>query len=93
MQLTKAQAARIETKTGGEAVQRNSTLEKKLTKAFGAHTFFTSAKGLFIVEPTTDPDRPDRKLVRRIRVASWVDEEKTALKPRNAKSAAERITV
>lgn len=91
MQLTKAQSARIEAKTGGEAIQRNSTLDKKLVKAFGAHTFFKSAKGLFIVEPTTDPDRPDRKLVRRIRVASWANAEKTELTPR--KAGAESISV
>ena len=93
MQLTKTQAARIESKTGSEAVQRNSTLDKKLVKAFGAHTFFKSAKGLFIVEPTSDPERPERKLVRRVRVASWANAEKTALTPKNAKAGAESIAV
>lgn len=93
MLLTRKQSTKVASKTGSEALAKDSSSSRKLTKIFGAHTFFKSDKGLFIVQPTVDPERPERTLVRRIRLADWADSEKTSLIPLSNKLSETTITL
>ena len=93
MKLSEKQSKAIASKTGSEVVQAESTTQRKLEHAFGAHTFFKSRKGVFMVEPTTDPKRPRRALVRQVSLAAWSDKAKTSLKPLAAIEGAQRIPI
>ena len=71
----------IVARTEAAVVDTGSDAQRKLVFVFGQHTFFTDAKGLFVVEPSMDPKRPKRSLVKRVRLARWDDRESGVLKP------------
>lgn len=83
----------VTARTEAEAIDRKSEIQRKLEFVFGEHTFFRSAKGLFIVEPVSDPQRPNRTLVKRVRLAKWTNREQTALKPIKETPKARRIEI
>lgn len=87
--LSKAVTAR----TAAEAIDSASKAQRKLESVFGEHTFFSSDKGLFIVEPAEDPERPNHTLVRRIRLATWADRSRRVLKPIKETPKAKRIAI
>lgn len=93
MVLDEALSQAVISRTAATVIDTESDTQRKLEFVFGEHTFFSSAKGLFIVEPTSDPKRPNRKLVKRIRLATWVDGDRKVLKPIKATPKAKKIEV
>ena len=79
--------------TAANVINTDSDAQRRLEFVFGKHTFFTNEKGLFIVEPTTDPERPNRTLVKRVRLANWVAPDFKFLKPINATTKAKKIEI
>lgn len=91
MELSEKQSSAIAKKTGSEVVASASATQRKLERAFGAHTFFKSERGVFMVKPTTDPKRPGRALVRRVRLAAWADKAQTTLEALDASDGRKTI--
>lgn len=85
--LVKAVTAR----TAAEVIDTNSEAQRKLEFVFGKHTFFSYEKGLFVVEPLQDAKQPNRRLVKRVRLATWADDDRKVLKPIKATSKAKKI--
>lgn len=91
MLLDETLAKAVTTRTSAEVIDKTSKAQGKLSRVFGDHTFFRSDKGVFIVEPAPDPKRPNRTLVKRIQLATWLDGEKTTLSPIDAEHRAKKI--
>lgn len=93
MILDEAKVKAVTIRTGAEVIDKRSAAQQKLEFVFGEHTFFRSPNGLFIVEPTSDPKRPNRTLVKRVRLARWADRTKQVLKPIEETPKARQIAI
>ncbi|MGH6988374.1 MAG: hypothetical protein ACREFD_12755 [Stellaceae bacterium] len=62
-----------------QAVPDNNPAMPRLNELFGDHTFFIGDNGLHIVEPADS--QAGEPVGRVLKVASWSDEEHTALRP------------
>lgn len=70
----------MEQELGFQAVPDNHDVTQDLRSVFGDHTFFLNEDGLHILQELEDPEREDVD-AGVIRLATWVDEEKSALAP------------
>lgn len=93
MILDENRSIAVTNRTDSQVVDKKSIAQRRLEAVFGRHTFFSCSTGLFIVEPTSDPKRPERTLVRRVRLATWADDEHKNLKPIKSTPKAKLIKV
>ncbi len=70
----------MEQELGFQAVPDDHDVTSDLRAVFGDHTFFLNEEGLHILQELEDPDRNDVD-AGVIRLATWVDEDKSALAP------------
>ena len=89
--LDETMSRAVTSRTDAEVVDKTSDAQRKLEYVFGKHTFFSNAKGIFVVEPVVDAKQPKRRLVKRVRLADWIDAERKVLKPINATPKAKKI--
>ncbi|MEX0921311.1 MAG: hypothetical protein WDZ84_00915 [Rhodovibrionaceae bacterium] len=81
MKLSTAQIAEVKEQTGIDPVPEEHPTTPNLKEAFGEHTFFLDTNGLHVLEAAPDEQIEDKQALAVIRVASWTDEERTALAP------------
>ena len=74
MKLTTPQIEQVAGQLQARAVPENSRMAPDLERHFGDHTFFLDNAGLHILEPTEAAETG-----RVVKVASWTDEQCTAL--------------
>jgi hypothetical protein len=79
MKLSAAQTQQTLTQIGAQAIPDNHPAVEQLRGLFGDHTFFVSADGLHIVETGEPTD--SSSLANVVNLASWTNEERTALAP------------
>jgi len=78
--LHSAQAAR---QLDSWVVPETHPANPSLRETFGEHTFFLDTEGLSIVEPSEPEAEPESavELARIVKLAAWVDDERTELEP------------
>lgn len=82
MKLSTAQIAEVKEQTGIDPVPEEHPTTPNLKEAFGDHTFFLDTNGLHVLEAAQEEQTQDEKqALAVIRVASWTDENRTALAP------------
>lgn len=82
MKLSTAQIAEVKEQTGIDPVPEEHPTTPNLKEAFGDHTFFLDTNGLHVLESAQEEQTQDEKqALAVIRVASWTDENRTALAP------------
>ena len=79
MKLSAAQIEHTLPQIGGQAIPEAHPAAQELKGVFGDHTFFLDRSGLHIVE-TGEPAETGG-LANVVNLASWADEERTALRP------------
>lgn len=80
MKLNSALVERTLTRFEAQPIPDNHPAIPQLNDAFGEHTFFLNGAGLHVVEPVAENGgAPDEGKV--IKLASWVDAEKSGLAP------------
>lgn len=82
MKLSTAQIAEVKEQTGIDPVPEEHPTTPNLKEAFGDHTFFLDTNGLHVLEAAQEEKvEEDKQALAVIRVASWTDENRTALAP------------
>lgn len=81
MKLSTAQIAEVKEQTGIDPVPEEHPTAPNLKEAFGDHTFFLDTNGLHVLEAAPGEKIEEKQALAVIRVASWTDEERTALAP------------
>ncbi|MGU3494903.1 hypothetical protein ACLBXM_12745 [Xanthobacteraceae bacterium A53D] len=64
-----------------QAVPETHPATVHLAQAFGDHTFFIDATGLSIVEPVTQAEAADPPSGQVVKIATWLDANRTQLVP------------
>lgn len=83
MKLTTAQIQNVVDQVQADPVPEQHPTMPQLQEVFGPHTFFLNAEGLHVVEPSEKTDSGKRE-GHFIKLASWNDEERTALATHDA---------
>jgi hypothetical protein len=78
MKLSAQQIENVEKNTGLQPVPDDNPAMPQLKENFGDHTFYLDEQGLYVLET---PDDGEETHATAVQVASWVDEQKTALQP------------
>jgi hypothetical protein len=79
MKLNTALVERTLSEFDAQAIPDNHPAVPQLNDIFGEHTYFLNGNGLHVVEPAAaEPDPAEGKVVK---LASWVDEKRSGLKP------------
>lgn len=81
MKLSTAQIAEVKEQTGIDPVPEEHPTTPNLKEAFGDHTFFLDTNGLHVLEAAQEEIEEEKQALAVIRVASWTDENRTALAP------------
>ena len=81
MKLSTAQIAEVKEQTGIDPLPDEHPNTPDLKEAFGDHTFYLDTNGLHVLESAPGEMIEDKQAVAVIRVASWADDERTALAP------------
>jgi hypothetical protein len=80
MKLNSNQIAAVKQDLSADPLEEENPAMASLRQAFGDHTFYVGAEGLFVVEPVEDDAHPGEP-AQLVLVAAWTDEEKKALQP------------
>ena len=80
MKLNANQIAAVKQDLSADPLEEHNPAMDALRKAFGDHTFYVGAEGLFVVEPVEDTAHPGEP-AQLVLVAAWADEEKKSLQP------------
>lgn len=82
MKLNAQQIAAVGQQIGADPLNDDDPVTDQLVKIFGEHTFYLSTEGLLVIEAAVDPDQ-DRETGKGqfVRVATWADEQRSALQP------------
>lgn len=83
MKLNANQIASVKQDLSADPLEEQNPAMDALRKAFGDHTFYVGAEGLFVVEPVDgeEADKHPGEPAQLVLVAAWADEEKKALQP------------
>lgn len=79
MKLSAAQIEHTLPQIGAQAIPDDHPAATELKGVFGDHTFFLGQNGLSIVETSDEAD--DGALANVVNLASWSDDDRTALAP------------
>ncbi|MEQ9606988.1 MAG: hypothetical protein RLN99_04910 [Kiloniellaceae bacterium] len=80
MKLNANQIAAVKQDLSADPLEEQNPAMDALRKAFGDHTFYVGAEGLFVVEPVEDDAHPGEP-AQLVLVAAWADDDKKALQP------------
>jgi hypothetical protein len=80
MKLNANQIAAVKQDLSAEPLEDQNPAMASLRQAFGDHTFYVGAEGLFVVEPVEDDAHPGEP-AQLVLVAAWADDDKKALQP------------
>ena len=80
MKLNANQIASVKQDLSADPLEEQNPAMDALRKAFGDHTFYVGAEGLFVVEPVEDDKHPGEP-AQLVLVAAWADDDKKALQP------------
>lgn len=80
MKLSEPQIQKVEVQTGATVIPPDHPSVAELESHFGQHTFFIDDEGLHVWEPQSKGESESDGFVG-MRVATWSDENKTALVP------------
>lgn len=80
MKLTATQITRAAEQLDARPVPENSQMGPELKRLFGDHSFFLTSSGLHFIEPE-EPNEASNATGRLVRIASWTNPERNALKP------------
>ncbi len=80
MKLTSTWVDQTQSQLNVQVIPDDHPAAKKLSDAFGDHTFFLGMDGLHIVEPTEPADMVS-EAGEVVKLASWRDQERTMLQP------------
>jgi hypothetical protein len=83
MRLSNAQMRDVMQQAEARAVPTDHPALPELERAFGPHTFFTSAEGLHVVE-RGEPPGPQADTAFLVKVAGWVDDRHSSVIPLRA---------
>jgi hypothetical protein len=81
MKLTSPRSAHAAHQIDAWVVPEDHPANQSLSETFGEHTFFLDGEGLSVVEPRGRTADGAVELARVVRLAAWVDEERTGLAP------------
>ncbi|THD46228.1 MAG: hypothetical protein E7774_06585 [Bradyrhizobium sp.] len=81
MKLTPPRSAHAARQLEAWVVPDAHPANQSLSETFGEHTFFLDGEGLSVIEPRGVTADGATELARVVRLASWADEERTALAP------------
>jgi hypothetical protein len=83
MKLNSQQIAAVGQQIGADPLNDDDPVTDQLVKIFGEHTFYLSTEGLLVIEAMVDPDQDDQETGKGqfVRVATWADEQRSALQP------------
>lgn len=93
MRLTVSQIAEVKELTGVEPVPEDHPNQCDLIRAFGDHTFFLDSNGLHVLESEVDDNGDGTQNVYVLRVASWADDDRTALAPHEPQTGQQTLTI
>ncbi len=79
MKLSDDQVQVIEEQTGLQPIPEDNPAMPQLKENFGDHTFYVDDRGLYVLESANDDESEDQATA--IQIASWTDENRTALQP------------
>jgi len=80
MKLNDEQAKVVEERTGLQPIPDDNPAMSQLKENFGDHTFYVDDQGLYVLEATEEEsDQDDPAAAQAVQIASWTDENKTAL--------------
>ncbi len=80
MKLTPAQIEQVRDQIEAERVLEESPLFAEIVDEFGDHTFYLDFDGLYVLELVENP-KTVRQMANVAKMATWTDEERTALRP------------
>lgn len=80
MKLNTKQIAAVKQDLSADPLEEENPAMGSLREAFGDHTFYVGAEGLFVVEPVDDAAHAGEP-AQLVLVAAWTDEQKKALQP------------
>lgn len=78
MKLSNQQVASVRQELGADPLNEDNPAMDSLRGAFGDHTFYVGADGLFVFEPVEEP-AADGAPAQLVLVAAWADEKKNTL--------------
>lgn len=78
MKLSSQQVAVVKDELGADPLGEENPAMESLKNAFGDHTFYVGSDGLFVFESVNEPEQA-REPAQLVLVASWTDDQKTAL--------------
>jgi len=70
-----------------DPVEVGSDAETQLSEAFGDHTFYADATGLFVLEPADESPAENAESGHVIQIAAWANEQKDTLKSIDPKAS------
>jgi hypothetical protein len=77
MKLNDEQVKAVEEHTGLQPIPEDNPAMTQLKQNFGEHTFYVDDRGLYVLETAADDDQQTHATA--VQVASWTDENRTAL--------------
>ncbi|RDD62713.1 hypothetical protein [Ferruginivarius sediminum] len=77
MKLNDEQVKAVEEHTGLQPIPEDNPAMAQLKQNFGEHTFYVDDRGLYVLETAADDDQQTHATA--VQVASWTDENRTAL--------------
>jgi hypothetical protein len=80
MKLTSRQITAVKQELSADPLEEENPAMETLRDAFGDHTFYVGADGLFVLEPVNDPAHAGEP-AQLVLVAAWTDEQRNALQP------------
>ena len=87
MKLTAKQIEIVEQNTGLQPIPEDNPAMTQLKENFGDHTFYLDERGLYVLEAPAQSEgegkgnADDQSHATAVQVASWADDQKTALQP------------
>jgi len=92
MKLNEHQIQRVAAKVRVGPVADTASAHDHLKQHFGDHTFFLGPSGAFIWEPVGETESAPLEL-QALKIASWVDEERTLLQREPPEPMAKSVTI
>ncbi|MDX1710451.1 MAG: hypothetical protein R3316_04870 [Rhodovibrionaceae bacterium] len=80
MKFDDTQISTMQDQTGLQPIPDDNPAMEQLKQAFGEHTFYLDEQGLYVWEWIEGPEA-DGQPVTAVQIATWADEDKTALQP------------
>jgi hypothetical protein len=77
MKLSDEQVKAVEEQTGLQPIPEDNPAMEQLKQNFGDHTFYVDDRGLYVLATAADDQEEEHATA--VQVASWTDENRTAL--------------